>query len=481
MDCAEEVSLLRRELSEQVGIYDLTFDVLRARMNVEFDPQRVAEERIRSLVKRTGMRAEPWQEQPAAQSRSFLQRHIRVLTAAISGAVLLAAMLLHGFESGDLLTSLLPHQEGAHEISLRVILLYGAAIVAGFYWALPKAWISLRHLRPDMNVLVAVSIAGACGLGEWSEGATLAFLFSLAAVLETWSISLARNAVSALLGVTPTEATVLHHEHEHRVAVNKVEVGSLIRVKPGERIPCDGSVVAGSSSVDQALITGESVPAWKEQGSLVYAGTINGHGVLEIRTTREAANTTLARIVRMVEGEGSSKRRAPSEQFVEKFARYYTPAVLLLAMLVAIVPPLLSGGQWGHWFYQGMVVLLISCPCALVISTPVTIVSALASAAGRGVLIKGGAFLEEAARLKAIAFDKTGVLTQGDPQVERFVPLNGRTIDQILPRLAGLEMRSEHPLGRAIFRYTQEQRCDPLPVSAFHAHAGLGGSGRDRG
>ncbi len=472
MDCAEEVSLLRRRLSEQVGIYDLTFDVLQACMTVELDPRRVSGERICELVARTGMSAELWRDRPVSRQESFPRQHWRTICAALSGAFLLAGMAFEAVASGGLLGILAGHGDTPESLPAGAVACYAAAIAVGIYRALPKVWISLRHLRPDMNVLVAISIAGACTLGEWSEGATLAFLFALALLLETWSIARARNAVSALLRISPESAAVVHAHGEHRMPVEQIGVGSVVRVKPGERIPCDGEVVSGASSVDQALVTGESVPVWKAAGSHVFAGTMNGDGAMEIRTTRLASDTTLTRMVRMV--ESSAKRRAPSEQFVETFARYYTPAVFLLAGLVGLVPPLLAGGGWAHWFYESMVILLISCPCALVISTPVTIVSALASAARRGVLVKGGAFLEEVSKLKAFAFDKTGVLTQGEPRVERFSTLNGRPEAQVLERLAALEMRSEHPLGQAIVSYAEERGCAPLPAVAFQALQGRG-------
>jgi Cd2+/Zn2+-exporting ATPase len=256
------------------------------------------------------------------------------------------------------------------------------------------------------------------------------------------------------------------------VAVEKVGIGSRVRVRPGERIPCDGLVMEGGSDVNQAMITGESVPVWKGAGDEVFAGTVNGDGLLEMETTRLARDTTLARIARVV--ERAQHQRAPAEHFVEKFARIYTPVVLMLALLVAVVPPLAAAGDWGYWFYQGMVILLISCPCALVISTPVTIVAALTSAARSGVLVKGGAYLEEAARLRAIAFDKTGVLTAGHPEVSQVVPLGGHTREEVLERLAAVEQGSRHPLAGAIVRYAASQGIRPAAAAAFQTVRGKG-------
>lgn len=475
MDCAEEVSLLRRTLSQVAGIRELHFDVFQARMTVEFDPQRVTGPAIEQAVAATGMRCLPWTDQPGTQ-RSFWDLHGRRALTWISGITLLSAMLWQGLDSGHLLETLLAHQHHGHghehghhhhEIPAGALFLYWIAIVSGAIHALPKAWIALRSLRPDMNLLVVLSVIGASALGEWTEAATLSFLFCLAVWLESWSMTRARDAIARLLQVAPPEASVLHGEgpaeHEHKTPVARVAVGAIVRVRPGERIPCDGEVLRGQSRVDQALITGESVAVDRGPGDPVFAGTINENGLLDIRVTHAAESSTLARMIRMV--EESQSRRAPSEQFVEKFARYYTPAVFLLAFSVMVLPPLFAAGVWSDWFYQGMVVLLISCPCALVISTPVSVVAAITSAARHGVLVKGGAFLEEAARIRAVAFDKTGILTAGRPEVRELVPLNGNPPEQILSSLMSLEQASEHPLARAILRHGAAQGITPAPAA----------------
>ncbi len=447
LDCAEEILIIRRQLSREQGIHELNFDVVRGKMVVDFDSARVQPEQIQKSVSGTGLKCEPWQDVEIREETPF-ERHGKVALASVSGLALLGAMIWRGITSGDFLTALLAHEHGGHHMDKPAVILCLIAIAAGAWFILPKAWYSFRRYEPDMNALVVVSLIGAAYLGEWIEGATLSFLFALAALLETYSLARARNAVTALMQFAPGEASVVHGDHEHKVPVAHLKVGSVARVRPGERVPCDGEVISGASDVNQAMITGEAMPAHKTLGDAVYAGTMNGDGVLDVRATRAASDTTLARIVRMV--EGVQHRRAPSEQFVEKFSRIYTPLMMLLALLVAITPPLLMGKDWGHWFYQGMVILLISCPCALVISTPVSIVAALASAARQGVLVKGGAFLEVAAGLKAIAFDKTGVLTTGEPEVRSLIPLNGFTLEQVLPRLAALESHSSHPMARAI-------------------------------
>ncbi len=462
MDCAEEVLLIRRRLDREPGVGELAFDLLHGKMVVDFDSTRIDAARIQKAVAETGLKVEPWRDR-TGERVPFLEQHGRNLLAAVSAASLLAAMTWQALVTGDIIGSVLAHEHAGHSAPSGVIALCVVAILAGAYFVLPKAAASFRRFQPDMNALVVISLLGAMYLHEWLEGATLSFLFALAALLESYSLTRARRAVEALMEVTPGEACVVHADHEHRVPVPQVKAGAVVRVRAGERIPCDGEVVKGGSDVNQAMITGESAPVFKAVGDQVFAGTMNGDGVLEFRATKPGSDSTLARMIRIV--EGVQHRRGPSEQWVEKFSRYYTPAMILLAALVAVVPPALLGRDWGDWFYQAMVVLLISCPCALVISTPVSVVAALASAAREGILIKGGAYLEVAARLRAVAFDKTGVLTRGEPRVSKLIPLNGYAEDEILGRLAALERHSTHPLARAIVRHAKD-RGVPVGASA---------------
>lgn len=409
MDCAQEVSLLRSRLSRVNGVRDLRFDVVQARMDVEYAEERVSPAAIEAAVASIGMRCERWT--PAPPKR---RDRTSYFTWA-SGIALAAGMAIEGWQTGDWLHAILVHEHEGHALAWPVMACFWIAIAIGLVPALPKAWAALRARRADMNLLVVVSAVGASALGEWTEAATLCFLFALAGRMESWSMARARDAITKLLAVAPAEASVIHGNHEHRVAVAAVAAGARVRVRPGERIPADGRIVTGTSFVNQALITGESVAVEKGPGEEVFAGTVNESGVLEVETTREASDSTLARMIRMV--EESQSRRAPSEQIVERFTRYYTPAILLLAFSVCVLPPLWKGGGWSEWFYQGMVVLLISCPCALVISTPVSIVAALTSAARLGVLVKGGTFLEEAARMRVLALGRAGVLTRGAPEI----------------------------------------------------------------
>ena len=441
-------------------------------MTVDADTDTFGPEEVARAIARLGMRAEPL-EQAAAPAESWWDRNGRRTLVTTSGLALLGGFALHVAAAGGGFAALvLSHDHGEHGIDYPVVALLLVTIVAGLFHSVRKAVASLRRLRPDMNALVLVSVIGAVFLEEWAEAGVLAFLYGLSGLVENWSARRARNAIGSLLRISPATAAVVHGDHEHRTPVDKVAVGSHVRVRPGERIPCDGEVTGGSSYVDQALVTGESVPVWKSPGDAVFAGTVNGHGVIELRTTRPASDTTLARIIRMV-GE-SYHHRAPTERFIDRFALYYTPLMFAVAAAVALLPPLVTGAGWEHWFYQGMLILLMSCPCALVISTPVTIAAAITSAARQGALIKGGAHLEGLARLRAVALDKTGVVTRGEPDVREVRPLGGRAESDVLARLLAVEMRSEHPLSRAIVRYARARGVEPEAVEDFRAVEGRG-------
>jgi Cd2+/Zn2+-exporting ATPase len=474
LDCAEEVAALRAELAPMAGVGELTFDVLSGKLTIEFAATTITQTDLVTGIAKTGMRAEPWREEAAAAETSDGARWGRAVATVTSGGLLAA-----GF-AADVLTAGWHAALGGDDslgTPTASMLLYLAAAVAGGWFVVPKAWRALTRLRPDMNLLMTVAVVGAILIQQYFEAATVAFLFALSLVLESWSVGRARRAVAALMSLSPPMARVADAAgREVMLVVREVALGSRVAVLPGEKIPLDGKITKGETTVNQSPITGESVPVAKSPGSEVFAGTINQEGAIELVTTKPASDTTLARIIRMV-GDARSKR-SPSEQWVERFAHYYTPAVMALAVAVMVLPPLLGGGGWSRWFYEGLVLLVIACPCALVISTPVSIVAALASAARRGVLVKGGAFMEAPSRLKAIALDKTGTLTEGRPEINTIVPLSGHTELEVLELAAAVEARSEHPLAKAVLRAAAERGIQPTPADDYRAIPGKGATAR---
>jgi len=383
--------------------------------------------------------------QPAAKSLGWLSRlrlRRRDLLTALAGLFMLVAFGAHLFGAAAWLSDAL----------------YGLGIVVGGYYVARAGWYGFRSTHSlDMNALMTIAAVGATIIGEWAEGAMVIFLFSVGNTLESYTLDRARNAIRSLMSLAPKVALRIDGDDQEQVAVERLRVGDRILVKPDERIPMDGIVECGHSAVNQAPVTGESVPVEKKDGDEVYAGTINGEGSLVVRVTRLAQDNTIARIIRLVEEAQASK--APSQRFVDQFSRVYTPLVIGGAVLVAAIPPLLGLGAFGEWFYRALVLLVISCPCALVISTPVSIVSAIASAARMGVLVKGGAYLEELGAVKMVAFDKTGTLTRGEPVVVGgYCDLHSKEMTaeecvscrELLAQAAALEQYSGHPLARAV-------------------------------
>lgn len=481
MDCAEEVNILKRELRDLAGSEsNLSFDILNGRMTLR-DAGQLSAQQVIERVARTGMSAELWASAEQTATRSETRtwwRDARTAMTALSGSFIVVGFCIHLVLSGSWLAAFAPEHAGAGGVMpIAVRILYFLAVITGAWFVVPKAWFSLRRFRPDMNLLMTVAVIGAIALGQWLESATVSFLFALSLALESWSVGRARRAVEALLKIAPESVSVVEPDGTIReeLAAN-VPVGTLFRVRPGERIGLDGTVVQGTTDVNQAPITGESLPVTKEPESSVFAGTINGNGVIDVRSTKSANDTTLAHVIRLV-GE-SQGRRSPAEQWVNRFARIYTPTVFAVALLTASVPPLLFHQPWETWFYQSLVLLVIGCPCALVISTPVSIVAGLAAAARNGVLVKGGLALETPARLKAIAMDKTGTLTEGRPTVANVVALNGHTEQELLERAGAMESSSQHPLARAICDYVSTRGLQPGPVTEFTLIPGKGATAR---
>lgn len=472
MDCADEVAILRTALSKVPGIHDIAFEILNGRMTVTYSTDSVSPEAIISAVKQTGMTATVVDNSTKTESSVVDGAIIRERTwlTAVSAAALVAGTGTHILDQGWQDVFL-----GGNDVSTPWLatMFYIVAIGPAIWPVLPKAWLSLRRLRPDMNLLMTVAIAGALLISEFFEAATVAFLFAVSLALESWSVGRARRAIAALMTLTPPTALVRGRDGvEAEFQLDEIPVGSTVIIKPGEKVPLDGRVTVGETTINQAPITGESVPVAKVAGDDVYAGTVNDDGAIEITTTKPFHDTTLARIIKLV-GDAQSQR-SPSEQWVEQFARYYTPCVLALAVLVMIVPPLATNASWMKWFYEGLVLLVVSCPCALVISTPVSIVAAMTSAARNGVLIKGGPFIEAPARLKAIALDKTGTLTEGRPVVRDVIPLEGHTELMVLEVAAALEARSTHPLALAISAEASRRGLSPTVAENFQAVPGKG-------
>lgn len=325
---------------------------------------------------------------------------------------------------------------------------YGVGIVIAGYPITRAGLFELRLRRADMNLLMTISVIGAMILGDWFEGALVVFLFSLGTTLQVLTFGRTRNAIRALMDLTPPTATVKRRNQEVTVPVESVQVGEILTIRPGGCVALDGVVVSGISAIDQSPITGESIPEDKAPGDVVFAGTLNQSGFLEVKVTHTANDTTVAKIIHLVEAAQGS--RAPSQQWVDKFAEVYTPIVIFIAITIALIPPLVFGQPGDIWFYRALVMLVIACPCALVISTPVSIVSAIGAATRQGVLFKGGHALETVGHLKSLAFDKTGTITQGLPVVQQVYDLGKVSADMVLQIAATLEQRSEHPLAKAI-------------------------------
>jgi Zn2+/Cd2+-exporting ATPase len=360
------------------------------------------------------------------------------------------------------------------EGSLSAILSFLGAILIGGYSLFKSGIKNLLKLDFDMRALMTVAIIGAAIIGEWSEGAVVVILFAISEVLERYSMDKARASIRSLMDIAPKEALVRRNQREYLVNVSEIEVGDIMIVKPGEKIAMDGEVVSGFSAVNQAAITGESVPAEKNPGDEVFAGTLNGEGLLEVQITKLVDDTTIAKIIHLVEEAQAEK--APSQAFVDRFAKYYTPIIILVAILVAIIPPLFFNSDWSEWIYQGLAVLVVGCPCALVISTPVSIVTAIGNAAKNGVLVKGGVYLEEMGMIKAIAFDKTGTLTKGIPAVTDFIVLSSSDRKELLSVIAALENKSQHPLASSIVRKAENDQIayKKIVIEEFTSVTGKG-------
>ncbi len=451
--CATEEGVLRKRLDGDLGPGAYRFNPLTGELRVA---ENVVPARVEAAVRRAGFGVR--QRQTPARDGRFSLRSREGLAAAAAALLWATGVLLLGGENASL--------------AGRCVL--GAAIALGGMKIFWKAAVALRNRVLDMNVLMSAAVVGAVAIGRWSEAAAVVVLYALALLLEQYNTARSRRAVESLLALAPQQASVLRDGREVSTDARSILPEEVIVVRPGERVALDGVVQEGISAVNEATITGEATPVAKRPGSPVFGGGTNGRGLLHVRVTRRYEDTTLAHVVHLI--EEAQHQRAPVQTFVDRFARIYTPAVFGLAVCVAILPPLLLAALWEEWLYRALVLLVIACPCALVISTPVTFVSAMTNAARRGILVKGGKNLQELSRIRAMAFDKTGTLTEGRPRITDMVVLNSMDRKDLLRVVAALEYRSEHHLASAVLDEAARDGIDYTSVrlADFEALPGLG-------
>ena len=474
MDCPTEEALIRKKFSRMADVRSMEFNLMQRVLTVVHAPNALDPilDALRSLDF-TPELADADSPNASATTRNAAQdqrKRVSWWPLAFAGVAAVAS------EAAGWLGA--PAWMAA---SLAIL-----AIVSCGLTTYRKGWLAIRHGNLNINALMSIAVTGALILGQWPEAAMVMVLFTVAELIEAKSLDRARNAIQGLMQLTPEQASVQQPDGDWRLTdLKAIAPGALVRVKPGERIALDGEIIAGRSSVDQAPITGESLPVDKTVGDAVFAGTINQAGSFDYRVTAAASNTTLARIIHAVEEAQGTK--APTQRFVDQFARVYTPLVFAVALAVALVPPLFFGGMWHAWIYKALVMLVIACPCALVISTPVTIVSGLAAAARKGILIKGGVYLEQGRKLSRLALDKTGTITHGKPVQTDFAMLAEMLADadadaaRCRTLAASLAARSDHPVSMAIASAAQKDGVTSLLVDSFEALAGRGVRGEING
>ncbi|WP_024619697.1 heavy metal translocating P-type ATPase [Pseudomonas kilonensis] len=456
MDCPTEQTLIQNKLGKLEGVQQLDFNLINRVLGVTHDLPSDAP--IIKAIESLGMHAEPMTPGKEKTAPDLPAPAKPWWPLALSGVTALGAEVIH-------FTNAAPNWVVA------VVAL--VSILSGGLGTYKKGWIALKNRNLNINALMSIAVTGAVLIGQWPEAAMVMFLFTVAELIEAKSLDRARNAISGLMQMAPEQATVQQADGSWQAQdVKVIALGARVRVRPGERVGLDGDVVAGRSTIDQAPITGESLPVEKTIGDKVFAGTINQAGELEYTVTAAADHSTLARIIHAVEQAQGS--RAPTQRFVDQFSKIYTPAVFVLALAVAVIPPLFMGAAWFDWIYRALVLLVVACPCALVISTPVTIVSGLAAAARKGILVKGGVYLEGGYKLDYLALDKTGTITHGKPVQTDYVALDP-SVETIAPALAAsLAARSDHPVSRAIANAAVDKQLAQQVVDNFEALAGRG-------
>lgn len=451
MDCGACAVTIEKHLMKTPGVEIANVSFATGRMSVR---HHLTPEQIVSEVRKSGYQA---QQLKGAIPKKESGKFSGVGTVLISGSTLLAGFLLS-------------HTDAPAFIA---VLFFTLSIIAGGLKPFRSAWYAILSRSLDMNVLMSAAALGAAIIGQWFEGASVVFLFSLGTALQTRSIEKTRNSIRSLVALAPEHAAIRRNDEWIRTPVTQVRPGDVMLVRPADRLALDGKVISGESGVNQAPITGESIPVDKAPGDDVYAGSINHNGLLEVRVTRAASDTALARIIHMV--EDAQNRKSPTQSIVERFSAIYTPVVFVVALLIMVLPPLLTMGNWTEWFYRGLELLVVACPCALVISTPVAIVSAIGNAARHGILVKGGITLEKLGGIQVLAFDKTGTLTEGKPQVTGWKVFSGEPT-KLLNIALSIEAHSSHPLAVAVSTWAREQGGNNVESKAHQEIPGKGAS-----
>lgn len=453
MDCADEVSAIQNALKID-GVRKIAANLMNETVTINH-AKSVSPETLRSKINSTGVKV------VTEASKSFFVGHKnRIILVAISGLTLGMGLLVEGLDLSETLG----------------LILFAIATLVGGSLIFPKAMRALRKFRLDMNVLMTIAVVGAFAINEYSEAASVVFLFALAELLEALSVSRARQAIREVLKIAPKDALrITSTGGQEKVDVVTLKIGDLILVRPGDSIPIDGKITVGHSSVNQASLTGESRAIEKKPGDEVWAGTINESGLLKVSVEKEFQDTKVSKIISLI--EEAQNQKAPSQRFVDRFAEIYTPAILILAILVALIPPLFFGGVWDVWIYKSLVLLVIGCPCALVIATPVSVLSGLTSLARAGVLVKGGIHLEELGKIKAVALDKTGTITSGTPSVTELKLFGTLPEEEVIKLTAGLESVSTHPLALAILHYAGAKKISHGQPTDYRIITGKGAEG----
>jgi Zn2+/Cd2+-exporting ATPase len=463
LDCPDCALKLQKKISKLDGVHEAIVNFSTSKMTVKHETSKTNRSDIMASVDESGYQVVVSEEKTTATSNLFLFKNRKLLSTALSGFFIILALTTH------LLKGFIPFYSfsiGEYNLTLSH-LIYIIAILSGGYYVGKSGCYSLLAKTFDMNFLMCLAVIGALAIGEFEEGAIVVFLFSLGNTLQSYTMDKARHAIRLLMDLSPKEAHLKKGGRLIKVSVSELKIGDIIIVKPGEKVSIDGTIIKGSSPVDESSITGESKPADKLPGDKVFAGSINGSGPLEIKTEKLAQDSTLSRIIHMV--EEAQAQKAPSQNFVDSFSKIYTPLVIISAVLISVIPPLFLSLSFAEWFYRGLMLMVISCPCALVISTPVSIVSAIACASKHGILIKGGAYLEEMGSVNVIAFDKTGTLTRSQFEVTDIVGLEGSSRNDVLGIAASLEINSEHPLAKAILKKAGEENIplkEPVDFSS---------------